>query len=72
MNYKDLTLHERINMKSYRESAGPKLHSSDLQDRMDTFSFWNLFKTDSWPLVSSDRKNIEARERRRFNNKHHK
>ena len=66
MNYRDLTIQERINFKSWRKDSSPKIMKSDLEDRDDCFDFWNSAKRFNFPDTPSDEKNRNARWNRRF------
>ena len=67
MGYRDLTINERINLKSWRKDSAPKIHKSDLTFREDDYQFWNECKGKfNFPDTLSDEKNRNARLARKY------
>jgi len=66
MGYRDLSINERINFKSWRLSDSPKLLKSDLQDS-ENYEFWNSCKgKNNFPCLPADEKNRNARMARKY------
>ena len=63
-----MNINQRINFRSWRWGAGPKLFKDDIHPDDGAFAFWNGIYTDM-PCHWSDIRNINARAEREFRTK---
>jgi len=65
-NYKNLSIHQRINFKSWRLSEGPKLFKADITEFWDSDAMHDARLFGEYPLTESIKRNHVAIMRRKY------
>lgn len=65
-NYLSLSIHERINFKSWRVGAGQKLFKHDITEFWDSDMMWNAKHYGEFPLTKDLIKHQNAIMRRKY------